>query len=70
MKEGVYNGPQIRKLFEDTEHIKTMNEDEKDAWLNFKEVVAIFLGNRNSPKYREIVNKVVESFKTLEFLMS
>ena len=70
IKEGVFDGPQIRKLLEDTEFIRTMNEVEKAAWLNFKEVASNFLGNRKSPKYREIVANMVKSFKKLGCLMS
>lgn len=35
MKEGVFNGPQIRKMFRDNVFISKMNNQEKVTWLSF-----------------------------------
>ena len=48
LKEGVFDGPQIRKMLRDENFIATMNVNERDAWLSFKNVVEHFLGNHES----------------------
>lgn len=70
IKAGVFDGPQIRTLFEDTIFVTKMDENEKAAWLSFKEVATNFLGNNKSPKYKEIVKKMVKNFRTLGCLMN
>ena len=42
VKEGVFVGPQIRKLTKDPQFVSTMTDVEK-AWLSFGEVVSNFL---------------------------
>jgi len=59
MKEGVFDGPQIRKMFRDNVFISKINDQEKAAWLSFREVARNFLGNRKSPHYKEIVAKMI-----------
>lgn len=65
MKEGVFDGLQIRTMFKDINFIGTMNRLEKAAWLSFKDVPQNFLGNNKSPKYKKIVSKMVEDFRKL-----
>ena len=36
IKEGIFDGPQIRKMFKDQNFIHHMNEIEKSAWLSLK----------------------------------
>jgi hypothetical protein len=43
--EGIFDGPQIRKLMMDDSFTDTMTETEEDAWNAFKEVVKKLLGN-------------------------
>ena len=45
LKEGVFTGPDIRKLLTDPLFSETMGEKEKEAWDSFKDVVHKFLGN-------------------------
>lgn len=70
IKEGVFDGPQIRTLFRDTAFVGTMNKLEKAAWLSFKAVAQQFLGNTKSPKYKQIVDKMVKDFQKLGCLMN
>lgn len=70
IKEGVFDGPQIRKMFRDTNFIGKMNETEKDAWLSFQNVATNFLGNKKSPDYKKIVTKMVDDFRKLGCLMN
>lgn len=69
-KEGVFDGPQIRKMLRDDNFISNMNQVEKAAWLSFKDVTQNFLGNKKSPRYEEIVAKMVEEFRNLGCLMN
>ena len=48
IKEGILDGPQIRKTFKDKNFILHMNEIEKSAWLSFKSIAENFLGNHKS----------------------
>ena len=45
LKESIFDGPQIRRLFEDGRFITTMDKNVKAAWQSFKNVSQNFLGN-------------------------
>jgi hypothetical protein len=45
VKEGVFDGPQIRKLTKEYAFSRTMTDLELQAWESFKEVMIKFLGN-------------------------
>jgi len=70
LKEGIFDGPQIRKMFRDEEFVKSINDIEKAAWLSFKDVATKFLGNNKDENYRSIVENMVENFKNLGCLMN
>lgn len=70
IKEGIFVGPDIRKLMKDDDFIKTMTAIQKDAWLSFKDVVQNFLGNNRDPKFKTIVSTMLQNFKRLGCLMS
>lgn len=70
LKEGIFVGPQIRKLLTDSEFEKTMNDCEKEAWLSFKCVVENFLGNKKDPNYKIIVADMLEKLRLLGCNMS
>ena len=55
IKEGIFVGPDIRKLIKDINFEKTVTSVEKDAWLGFKSVVDRFLGNKKHLQFRDIV---------------
>ena len=63
LKEGIFVGPDIRKLMKDNDFIKTLTSVLKNAWVCFKEVVENFLGNNRDPKYESIVSKMLKNFK-------
>ena len=44
LKEGVFIGPEIRKLLLDDQFTEKLNSTELDAWKSFKQVVDNFLG--------------------------
>jgi hypothetical protein len=70
VRDGIFNGPQIRKLMMDDSFTDTMPETGKDAWSAFKEVVQKFLGNIKDPLYKEIVRNMLDKFKLLGCNMS
>ena len=70
IKEGIFDGPQMRTLLNDPTFITKMNEIEKAAWLSFKKVVENFLDNHKSENYRQIVDDMLSHFQKLGCLMS
>lgn len=70
LKEGVFDGPQIRKLMRDPEFVKSMTDLEKHAWLSFKSVVENFLGNNKSEDYEDEIKKMLNNYQKLGCLMS
>lgn len=70
IKKDIFDGPQIRKMLKDDDFITIMTDNEKAAWVSFKEVVQNFLGNHKSKDYRQIVAYTVENFERLGCLMN
>ena len=70
VKEGVFIGPQIRKIIADSHFEDLLSRTEKKAWLAFKSVVANFLGNNKSPNYVNIVQKCISAYKLMGCNMS
>lgn len=65
IKEGVFIGPQIKKLFVDVEFEETLSRPELKAWQAFRDIVHGFLGNNKSPNYRELVKGMIEKFRII-----
>ena len=55
IKEGVFVGPQIRKLILNDMFDKTLNETELAAWKSFKQVCSNFRGLRKSNDFEDVV---------------
>lgn len=70
VNEGVFVGPQIRKIFKDQNFDKLLNKNELNAWNSFKDVSAGFLGNTKSKNYKKLVSKLITNYKTQGCLMS
>lgn len=70
IKAGIFDGPQIRILINDTNFSSSMTSLELLAWNSFVEVTKNFLGNHKSSNYSEIVNNMLENFKNLGCNMS
>ena len=70
LREGIFDGPQIRKMLRDDNFVTKMNEDERAAWLSFKGVTENFLGNHKSQDYRQKVAEMMENYKKLGCLMN
>jgi hypothetical protein len=70
LKEGVFVGPDKRKLMSNEDFRFTMTEVEREAWIIFKSVVTKFLGNNKDPDYVTNVANMLEKFKVLWCLTS
>jgi hypothetical protein len=65
IKAGIFVGPQIKKLFYDTEFIKCLNNAEAKAWNAFQEVVNGFLGNNRSQNDRQLIQNMMKNFHSI-----
>jgi len=62
IKEGVFVGPQIRKLFRDDMFNNRPQGDEKKEWDPFRLVSTNFLGNIGAEKYKELVGDMLSYY--------
>lgn len=70
LKEGIFTGPDIRKLCKDVNFEKEMEVAEKEAWVAFKDVVTKFLGNMKDPNFKSIVETMLQKYQNLGCSMS
>jgi hypothetical protein len=70
LKAGIFIGPQIRHLFQDTTFDECMAADILEAWLAFKSVVANFLGNHKDKNYKYIVENMIKKCQCIGVKMS
>lgn len=70
LKEGIFIGPQIRKLMSDEHFERLLHPVEKTAWQSFKNVCSNFLGNHKAENYRDIVADFLHSYKVMGCKMS
>ena len=70
IKEGVFVGPQIRKLILNNEFDKILHGNELDAWVSFKKVCTDSLGRHHSENFRDIIDEMLNTYKTLGCKMS
>lgn len=66
MKAGVYDGPQIRKIFENKDLPKALKTEEYHAFSCLKEVSENFLGNERAPNYRQLIKDMMKSYEKLD----
>lgn len=62
IKEGVFDGPDIRKLLKDKTFQTYLSPDEAAAWNSFQLIVSGFLGNNKSPSYKKIVEDLLHNY--------
>ena len=70
VKAGIFDGPQIRKLMNDSNFCNFMNPAELSAWMAFTNVVKFFLGKTKAPNYKELVETLLISLHQLGANMS
>ncbi|GFS69423.1 uncharacterized protein TNCV_3401091 [Trichonephila clavipes] len=58
LKEGIFVGPDIRKLLKDETFVTKMEMKEKNAWNSLK-LVTGFLGNKKDPNYKALVAELL-----------
>ncbi|GBO40503.1 hypothetical protein AVEN_112430-1 [Araneus ventricosus] len=59
LKEGVFIGPDIRKIMKDENFETKMEINERKAWESVKRVIISFLGNEKDPNYKSIVEEKI-----------
>lgn len=62
VEEGIFVGPQIRKVLHSHEFRDLLTVEQETAWISFEAVVDGFLGNVRDPNYRQIVADMLENF--------
>jgi hypothetical protein len=70
IKEGVFIGPLIRKLFRDEQFDHILSGNEKRAWNDFRLVATNFLGKNKADNYKELVENLLLSYEELGCSMS
>ena len=70
LKQGVFDGPQIRQLIKDSEFVNSMTEPESTAWKSFVLVVKNFLGNHKAENFEALVETMLINFHDLGANMS
>lgn len=70
INEGVFNGPQIRALFNDEHFEELMTDTEKEAWQSFKEISTSFLGNKKTLEYKNLAKRLVTAYQKMNCLMN
>ena len=62
IKEGVFVGPQIRKLILNDMFDKTLNETELAAWKSIKQVCLNSLGLHKSDEFEDVVANLLRNY--------
>lgn len=70
VKEGLFVGPQIRKLMFDKTFESTMTQCELEVWNAIKTVIERFLGNTKDVHYQTIVEDMLEKMEAFGCRMS
>jgi hypothetical protein len=70
INEGVFIGPQVRKMLASQELQSKMKPVEKRAWCSLRNVVNGFLGNSKSDNYKQLVHDLLLRYKQLGCRMS
>ncbi|KAK7792840.1 hypothetical protein R5R35_004415 [Gryllus longicercus] len=67
---GVFNGPQIRKLTENSAFSGMLTPVERRAWDATKKVIEDFLGNKRADNYQNVVSEMIAAYKEMKVNMS
>ena len=70
LKQGAFDGSDIRKLIKDENFVCSMNALELNAWNSFVVVVKNFLGHHKAHNYKELVDKMLTSYREVGAKMS
>uniref|UniRef100_A0A034VUX7 Uncharacterized protein n=1 Tax=Bactrocera dorsalis TaxID=27457 RepID=A0A034VUX7_BACDO len=67
IKEGIFVGPQIKKLINNDQFKALLSPVEAVAWGSFEMVVSSFLGKHKSPNYEKIVSDLIKNYAEMVF---
>uniref|UniRef100_A0A336KP55 CSON011970 protein n=1 Tax=Culicoides sonorensis TaxID=179676 RepID=A0A336KP55_CULSO len=67
---GIVDGPQLKKLLQNSEFLHSLSKNEKDAWLGFNQLCSNVFGNFKSPKFLTLVKDMVLKFKKCDVKVS
>ena len=70
LKDGIFIGPQFRKIVNDDLFEHLLTEIEKSASLMFKAICLNFLGNVKAENYKELVEDLLNAYQTMGCNMS
>ena len=70
LKEGIFVGPEIRKLMSDAHFDSVLQDTERDAWVSFKTLCHEFLGNTKAANYGELAQNLLTAYEVLGCRMS
>lgn len=70
IKGGIFVGPQVKKLMQDEEFTRNLLPVEKEAWKSFNDVVSGFLGNHKVENYKEVIRRLLDTYKNMGCRMS
>jgi hypothetical protein len=70
IKAGVFVGPQVRQLINDSDFRSKLSPKEKAAWDAFVDVVKNFLGTYRADNYAELVETLLQRFQKMGSRMS
>jgi len=59
IKESIFFGPQVKRLFQDSDFKNKLNAAERRTWSTFQNVCSKFLRNKKSENYIEIVEELL-----------
>ena len=65
IKEGVFVGGQIRKLFRDDMFYNLLQGDEKKDWDAFRLVSTNFVGNIRAENYKDLIENTLSLYEKL-----
>lgn len=60
IKEGIFVGPNIRKLMKDENFDAQLNDTERAAWISFKIVCRNFLGNNKAANCTKLMDTLLK----------
>ena len=70
LKEGVFIGPQIKKMLGDKIFENSLSNTEKAAWNSLRLVIQDFLGNKKYENYKQLVADLLQNFHRMGVNMS
>ena len=70
INEGIFVGPQIREIMNDTHFEELLEGSELNAWRGMKIVFQNFLENYKAPDYAQLVDQMLDAFHVMKCNMS